>query len=352
MEEFCRVAYMFQPNDSVLTGAAGRFVSVNNEDQKADPDDTTHLDILGIYIYIYIYASRHIGSTHSLIFIRYTSQTPLMLPWTVTLSSKPYCIRSDQAASKDMFGVMTRERFEWHPLPLLCKRCNIRNPYHGSELKGTVADGAPEPVSKSASAASEVESGFGSHIFEEAIDAPITSFGKKPKPSKPIGGAIMFESSGGIAVKEEKAIEAAAEKLNEAAAKKPDMDMFQDIFGDDSDDSEEEDEKKEVSSGVNEAGASSTAQKTTEDIAKELAKDLAKVREGTGVSGTQLTKKPKLDVGAKMMSGIFGDDDLMDKAPEPVEPLPGEAGETQTFVFRKPAFRRIKKKQKTASDFM
>ena len=35
-----------------------------------------------------------------------------------------------------MFGRLTRERFEWHPDRVLCKRFNIANPYPESSLVG------------------------------------------------------------------------------------------------------------------------------------------------------------------------------------------------------------------------
>ena len=34
-----------------------------------------------------------------------------------------------QAVKMGMFGAMTRETFEWHPHPLLCRRMNVPEPY-------------------------------------------------------------------------------------------------------------------------------------------------------------------------------------------------------------------------------
>ncbi|XP_032236902.2 G patch domain-containing protein 1 [Nematostella vectensis] len=46
--------------------------------------------------------------------------------------------KSDQfkAAEKKMFGALTRERFQWHPDRVLCKRFNIPDPYPGSGVVG------------------------------------------------------------------------------------------------------------------------------------------------------------------------------------------------------------------------
>ncbi|KAJ7315466.1 G patch domain-containing protein 1 [Desmophyllum pertusum] len=41
-----------------------------------------------------------------------------------------------QAATMKMFGKLTRDNFEWHPVNTLCKRFNIPNPYPGSHLVG------------------------------------------------------------------------------------------------------------------------------------------------------------------------------------------------------------------------
>ena len=40
-------------------------------------------------------------------------------------------VQSDavQAAKVNMFGVLTRETFEWHPHNTLCKRFNVPEPY-------------------------------------------------------------------------------------------------------------------------------------------------------------------------------------------------------------------------------
>ena len=35
-----------------------------------------------------------------------------------------------------MFGRLTRERFEWHPDRVLCKRFNVANPYPGNTMVG------------------------------------------------------------------------------------------------------------------------------------------------------------------------------------------------------------------------
>ncbi|KAM9302218.1 G patch domain-containing protein 1 [Gastrophryne carolinensis] len=46
--------------------------------------------------------------------------------------------KSDKAAAvkMKMFGKLTRERFEWHPDKLLCKRFNVPDPYPGSAIIG------------------------------------------------------------------------------------------------------------------------------------------------------------------------------------------------------------------------
>ena len=41
-----------------------------------------------------------------------------------------------KAAAMKMFGHMTREKFEWHPDRMLCKRFNIPDPYPGSHVTG------------------------------------------------------------------------------------------------------------------------------------------------------------------------------------------------------------------------
>lgn len=46
--------------------------------------------------------------------------------------------KSDQkkAAEMKMFGRLTREKFEWHPAKVLCKRFNVPNPYNDSTMVG------------------------------------------------------------------------------------------------------------------------------------------------------------------------------------------------------------------------
>ena len=34
-----------------------------------------------------------------------------------------------QAARRKMFGMLTRQRQEWHPASLLCRRFNVKNPF-------------------------------------------------------------------------------------------------------------------------------------------------------------------------------------------------------------------------------
>ena len=52
--------------------------------------------------------------------------------------AEPEADISDQAkaAGMKMFGHMTREKFEWHPNRILCKRFNIPDPYPGSREIG------------------------------------------------------------------------------------------------------------------------------------------------------------------------------------------------------------------------
>jgi len=317
MEEFCRVAFMFQPKDTVLTGASGRFVSINNEDEKEDSDPTSSLN-----------------------------------EW-------------DQAAMKNMFGLLTRERKEWHPMPLLCKRCNVRNPYPGSELKGTVAAGTVDPARLKPAPDDDGSMSFGSHITADAIDAPIESFGKKPKSTttKAAGGAIQFESSGGIAKTEDAAVAAEAAKIKEQSEKKPSMDIFSNIFGDsDSDSDEEKGEEKapeQPAGSQNNPTPSEQAAPTREGKGDEAPK-----RQKVSAASGEANAKPA-DAGRALMAGIFGDD--VDDGIEELPPATAAPKETRLeegdgstpeadgeakFVFRKPKFARTKKRQKTASDFM
>lgn len=46
--------------------------------------------------------------------------------------------RNDQnkAVEMKMFGKLTRERYDWHPDKVLCKRFNVANPYPDSTIVG------------------------------------------------------------------------------------------------------------------------------------------------------------------------------------------------------------------------
>jgi len=349
MEEFCRVAYMYQPKETILTS---RFVSVANEDEADDPSSALN--------------------------------------------------EFDQAAEKNMFGKLTRETHEWHPLPLLCRRCNVRNPYPDSDLKGTKTESAAKQPG------AEDEMMFGAHITAGAIDAPIEGGQAKTKSKKP-SGAIQFESSGkqgGVTLTEEKALEEAAEKLKARAEAKPAMDLFQDIFGD-SDSDEEGDSVTTTKSGGTKpsnatvAGAASgtpgvasvdedgDANVPRRGVAKEASGAPEKrPLEAADTADTQGCSKPKspkkkaakkADVGLEMLRGVFGDDDVEDSqvssaaassqaevkekdvkpgltqqsASGEGDPKPDSVTEgEETFTFRKPKFQRTRKRQKTAADFM
>ena len=267
-----------------------------------------------------------------------------------------------------MFGRLTREVKEWHPLPLLCKRCNVRNPYPGSELKGTIKEGTVDHTRPNPPAESEGVMAFGSHILSGAIDAPIQCFGKQSKQAVPNtgGGAIRFESSGGLGVREDLVLEQEAAKLKSQAEQKPSMDLFSNIFGDSDSDSEEDDTQKDTDK-QGEAGAKS-APAAGALLASRQEQSLVELRQ----DGSPESKRPKLlappntkptaepasrsmppkpesnSLGSAMMASVFGDDDGDNGIEElPVAPKPpvetaeqkvAGGDEASKIVFRKPKY--------------
>lgn len=176
-----------------------------------------------------------------------------------------------QAATMKMFGKLTRDNFEWHPVNTLCKRFNIPNPYPGSHLVGVpkvrrpkftlgdfivpqettraityensssndentsgtlgttsksvgVTDGQPTP-SESKSASSDLST---KTFVEPSITASVSKLDIQPNESE-----------------QDTTKEAQNDEVN-SVQKRPGMDLFKAIFADSSSDESEASDEDEV----------------------------------------------------------------------------------------------------------
>ena len=179
---------------------------------------------------------------------------------------------SDQtkAAKMKMFGKLTRDSFEWHPENTLCKRFNIPNPYPGSRTVGVPKVRKPKFTLGDFIVPQEPRALTYEHSSTSDDDNKSEKFGTI---SKSVGGPISSDSKSGSSVLPTKAFVAQSETTSvsnlgerhansqpsefkedttketqneEAALKRPSMDLFKAIFADSSsDDSEASDEDED-----------------------------------------------------------------------------------------------------------
>ncbi|KAM4721366.1 G patch domain-containing protein 1 [Rhinophrynus dorsalis] len=181
---------------------------------------------------------------------------------------------SDKAAAvkMKMFGKLTRDRFEWHPDKLLCKRFNIPDPYPGSAIVGlpkikrdkfsvfnflTVPE-TPKPIATSAGS-----DNLQQHAVETKNKKPSrwdVSAEKKEHATIDFSGQAGAETGdkkqmprdttesdqkSAIAAPPVKTTSDHAEQTEKEEEKRPPIDLFKAIFADSSDENSSSDEESE-----------------------------------------------------------------------------------------------------------
>ncbi|XP_013380300.1 G patch domain-containing protein 1 [Lingula anatina] len=175
---------------------------------------------------------------------------------------------SDQAkaAQMKMFGKLTRERFEWHPDRLLCRRFNVPDPYPGSTIVGVptvkkdkfslynflsvpVEKRAPSPP-KALTAADESEQ---PRMPKSIFDAPVSkrSVLRNPAEKSKTESTVNKETKSTSDVND---LLSSVKESEVTVEGRPPMDLFKAIFQDSdsssssSSEEEEEEEKQEEKS--------------------------------------------------------------------------------------------------------
>ncbi|CAN9506550.1 unnamed protein product [Ophioblennius macclurei] len=177
-----------------------------------------------------------------------------------------------EAVKMKMFGAMTRERLEWHPDKLLCKRFNVPHPFPGSGFVGlpkvkrdkfsvfnflTVNDNKetsapprpPESLKKSRWDVSGQRSDLPDEPpFEPPAAPPVVSPSVVSSRQTEVKGEPADQQSSSQEEEEDGKKEEEEEEDEEEEESRPPMDLFKAIFEGSSDDkssSSEEDEEEE-----------------------------------------------------------------------------------------------------------
>jgi hypothetical protein len=183
--------------------------------------------------------------------------------------------------------------------------------------------------------------------------------------------------TGGLAVTEDMLVEASAQKLQERAAAKPSIDLFHNIFGDSDSDDESKEEVKSIAAARSARVVSEPLQLPSNCVQSHGARIIQPASLMPDESNSPITikqGKQGVDRGTAMLLGVFGDDEAMQneevenktKAATTLRKSDLEQATATSIelscdndqdgggkiLFRKPTFKRIKKKQHTAADFM
>jgi G patch domain-containing protein 1 len=136
---------------------------------------------------------------------------------------------SSEAAMMGMFGIMTRETFQWHPHKMLCRRFNIPSPYPNSDVVGV-----PQDVSKEKKR-NEVEFASSNVVVQndEQFDVEEEEEQKEDEEN--------FEEQSVLELEE--------------SVRRPPHSTFVSIFADDSSSDEQENEEEEAQDQVEESSA-------------------------------------------------------------------------------------------------
>ena len=176
-----------------------------------------------------------------------------------------------KAATMKMFGHMTREKFEWHPDRMLCKRFNIPDPYPGSHVTGVpkvrrekfsledfvtvqspkAAANTQSPILAMKSSSNEpsvtaVATSGGSSRFSSA-QQPVTSRFESDTSALP----LKPEDRGGGESENQNTDKNGDKVVHEETSEpkeRPPMDLFKAIFADSSSDESKESESEEETS--------------------------------------------------------------------------------------------------------
>ncbi|KAK3744758.1 hypothetical protein QZH41_013309 [Actinostola sp. cb2023] len=149
-------------------------------------------------------------------------------------------------ASKTIFGALTRQRIEWHPDRLLCKRFNIPDPYPGSG-----STGVPPEVPTSQRKNSNMNETLDRQV--KSIEYKPTSESDKTKTSALLTGFQAMASRTSTQDAQEPSSETSQSHQsgeqsvaeNEDVIKLASMDLFKTVFADSSSDSNSEDSDNE-----------------------------------------------------------------------------------------------------------
>lgn len=172
-------------------------------------------------------------------------------------------VKEDQstAANMKMFGALTRERFEWHPGRILCKRFNIPDPYPGSGVTGVVMDRRDKPNTDQ-SVIREVKAiEYKPHLSEPDDETKSTGHQDEAemvqKPSALIAGFQSIVSQRKQPSYQDNSTRSSTERTNKeeqnkteqntdaGVIKRAPMDLFNEIFAESSSESESESEENE-----------------------------------------------------------------------------------------------------------
>ena len=171
-----------------------------------------------------------------------------------------------KAAKMKMYGTLTREKFEWHPDRILCKRFNIPVPYPGSETVGVPKIRRPKftlanfivpetpsaischPSSATDSSRSKTEELEGSSMNVNTTSSHPACSETKSNNSDSTGPATLDSVSsgkrmgeGGVPQDKRGEQNEKQEQQPDSAVNRPHMDLFKAIFADTSSESSDSD---------------------------------------------------------------------------------------------------------------
>ncbi|KAJ7311927.1 hypothetical protein JRQ81_006247 [Phrynocephalus forsythii] len=133
------------------------------------------------------------------------------------------------AAKMKMFGKLTRERFEWHPDKLLCKRFNVPDPYSESCVVGLPKVKQPKKPSRWDVSEKEKK---GKDAISEFISLARSKVDVQEQPQNPLEAEHKNKSE---PASNQIVTEGTGPKEEEVEESRPSMDLFKSIFASSSD---------------------------------------------------------------------------------------------------------------------
>ncbi|XP_066289744.1 G patch domain-containing protein 1-like [Branchiostoma lanceolatum] len=220
-----------------------------------------------------------------------------------------------QAAGMKMFGRLTRDRMEWHPDKLLCRRFNVPNPYPESTVVG-LCTLRKEKYTFATFLNMSVESSSSGQAASTATNSTEKETpARSQEVNKTVGGgegrgvlSYLCESEDVPSVSGQDSLQEGVSKEQEKEGDKPPLDLFKAIFQSSSDssggseDSEEGDDVDDAKGGGGETrGVGAGGKRVEEDgnpVSSEQEKDRPVLPQGNKIGEPADTAK--LDMEARM----------------------------------------------------